>query len=170
VLYKNTQVDSQSLSDPLATQVVNAAIHLFATSLPLQAPRVQESILEQLSSFLSDNNLQRDPARRAAMSVNIGTALFLALKVAVRETSLPPGDLRTEGVAKAMRELLRVSIGITIDIQLLMVRRVSCSILTNMFAILQLKHWDDYASLRGIASRLRRLTISLIRLYPIATL
>jgi hypothetical protein len=108
-LYKNAQVDSQSLSDPLATQVVNAAIHLFATSLPLQAPRVQESILEQLSSFLSDNNLQRDPARRAAMSVNIGTALFLALKVAVKETSLPPGDLRTEGVAKAMRELLRVS-------------------------------------------------------------
>jgi hypothetical protein len=96
------------MTDPLATQVVDAAIHLFATSLPLQAPRVQESILEQLSSFLSNNNLQRDPARKAAMSVNIATALFLALKVAVRETSLPPGDLRSEGVAKAIRELLRV--------------------------------------------------------------
>lgn len=116
MLYKNAQVDSQSLSDPLATQVVNAAIHLFATSLPLQAPRVQESILEQLSSFLSDNNLQRDPARRAAMSVNIGTALYLALKVAVKETSLPSGDLRTEGVAKAMRELLRVGTCISIDV------------------------------------------------------
>jgi hypothetical protein len=93
----------------LATQVVNSAIHLFATSLPLQAPKVQESILEQLSSFLSDPNLQRDPARKAAMSVNIAAALFSALKVAVRETSLVPGDVKSEGVEKAMRELLRVS-------------------------------------------------------------
>ncbi|KAF2398248.1 ARM repeat-containing protein [Trichodelitschia bisporula] len=96
------------LSDPPATQVVNAAIYLFATALPVQAPKVQESILEQLTSFLSDSNLQRDPARKAAMSVNIATALFMALKVATRETSLPPGDIRSEPVQKAMRELLRV--------------------------------------------------------------
>lgn len=53
--------------------------------------------------------MQRDPARKAAMSVNIGTALFLALKVAVGETALAPGEFRSEGVAKAIRELLRVS-------------------------------------------------------------
>jgi hypothetical protein len=109
-LYKNDLSTSHPLPDPLATQVVNAAIHLFATSLPLQAPRVQESILEQLSSFLSDSNLHRDPARKAAMSVNIATALFSALKVATKETSLTPGDVRSEGVEKASRELLRVSL------------------------------------------------------------
>lgn len=108
-LYKHDLGTSHPLPDPLATQVVNAAIHLFATSLPLQAPRVQESILEQLSSFLSDNNLQRDPARKAAMSVNVASALFSALKVATKETSLTPGDVRSEGVEKATRELLRVS-------------------------------------------------------------
>lgn len=108
-LYKNDLGTEHPLPDPLATQVVNAAIHLFATSLPLQAPRVQESILEQLSSYLSDNNLQRDPARKAAMSVNVASALFSALKVATRETSLTPGNVHSEGVEKATRELLRVS-------------------------------------------------------------
>lgn len=103
----------------MATQVVNAAIHLFATSLPLQAPRVQESILEQLSSFLSDNNLHRDPARKAAMSVNIASALFSALKVATKETSLTPGDVRSEGVEKATRELLRVSLQGQVQVQML---------------------------------------------------
>jgi hypothetical protein len=118
-LYKNDLSTSHPLPDPLATQVVNAAIHLFATSLPLQAPRVQESILEQLSSFLSDNNLHRDPARKAAMSVNIASALFSALKVATKETSLTPGDVRSEGVEKATRELLRVSLSVWVQGQVL---------------------------------------------------
>jgi hypothetical protein len=147
------------MSDPLATQVVNAAIHLFATSLPLQAPRVQESILEQLSSFLSENNLQRDPARKAAMSVNIATALFLALKVAVRETSLPPGDLRTDGVAKATRELLRVSSLDALYESLLTSFRDSCSILTNMFVMLLLKRLAGYVNRLATASQSKRWTI-----------
>jgi hypothetical protein len=106
-LYKGSLRELQESPHPLATQVVNAAIQLFATSLPLQSSKVQESILEQLSSFLSAGDLHRDPARKAAMSVNIATAVFSALKVAVKETSLAPGNLQTEGVEKAMRELLR---------------------------------------------------------------
>jgi HEAT repeat-containing protein 5 len=89
--------------------VVNAAIQLFATALPLQPSKIQESLLEQLNSFLSDSNLHRDPARKAAMSVNIATALFTMLKVAVKETNLPSGDLKSEPVEKSIRELLRVS-------------------------------------------------------------
>jgi hypothetical protein len=92
---------------PLATQVVNAAIQLFATSLPLQSSRVQESILEQLSSFLSSSELARDPFRKAALATNTAVALFSALKVASKETSLAPGNVQGEGVEKAMRELLR---------------------------------------------------------------
>lgn len=106
-LYKDGLHDSRGLEHPLATQVVNAAIQLFATSLPLQGPRVQESILEQLSSFLSSGDLQRDPARKAAISANIATGLFSALKVASKETSLAPGSIQNEGVEKATRELLR---------------------------------------------------------------
>ena len=111
-LYRDRR--SENLEDgegdmPLATQVVDAAIQLFATSLPLQGAKVQESILEQLSSFLSASELSRDPARKAAMSVNIATALFSALKVACKETSLLPGSIHSENgaVEKAMRELLR---------------------------------------------------------------
>ena len=87
---------------------MNAAIQLFATALPSQPSKVQESLLEQLNLFLSESDLQRNPARKAAMSVNIATALFMMLKVAVKETKLPSGNLRSESVEKLVRELLRV--------------------------------------------------------------
>ncbi|KAK3062060.1 hypothetical protein LTS18_004910, partial [Coniosporium uncinatum] len=92
--------------DPPSTQVVNAAIDLFAISLPSQPPQVQESVLEQLFSFLSSKILERDPARKAAMTVNIATALLGALKVAAKETSLPAGDMKGSAVEKAIQELL----------------------------------------------------------------
>ena len=92
-----------------ATEVVNAAIGLFAICLPLQTPKVQESILEQLSSFLSSNTLQREPARRAALTVNIAAALLGALKVASKETQFIAGEIRGSAVEKALQELLHVS-------------------------------------------------------------
>jgi hypothetical protein len=94
--------------EPPATQVVNYAIHLFSILLPLQAAKVQESVLEQLRSFLADGSLQRDPARKIAISVNVVTAILGALKVAVRETVLAPGNLRSDPVEVLIKELLRV--------------------------------------------------------------
>jgi HEAT repeat-containing protein 5 len=70
---------------------------------------VQESVLEQLKSFLTDSSLQRDPARKMAISVNSATALLGALKVAVKETSLAPGDVRSDAVESLIKEILRVS-------------------------------------------------------------
>jgi HEAT repeat-containing protein 5 len=88
---------------------VNAAIGLFAVSLPLQGPKIQESILEQMATLLSMHSLQRNPARKAAMTVNVATALLNALKVSVRETSFAPGDLRSPATERIIQELLRVS-------------------------------------------------------------
>lgn len=90
--------------------MVNAAINLFAICLPLQTPKVQESILEQISSFLSANSLQRDPARKAAMIINIALALLSALKVAVKETRSASGDLKGPAVEKVMQDLIHVCI------------------------------------------------------------
>ncbi|KAI9673092.1 MAG: hypothetical protein M1829_004406 [Trizodia sp. TS-e1964] len=106
-LYINSTDDMDDLPDPPATEVVNSAISLFAISLPLQPPKVQESILEQIATFLSASSLQRDPARKAAMTVNIAIALLATLKVALKETSSLPGDLRSPGVEKILQELLR---------------------------------------------------------------
>ncbi|KAF2454512.1 HEAT repeat protein-like protein [Lineolata rhizophorae] len=106
-LYVNELADSEELPDPPSTEVVNAAINLFAVTLPLQAVKVQESILEQMVSFLSANSLQRDPARKAAMTVNIAAALLSTMKVAVKETRSSPGDLKAPPVEKAIQELLR---------------------------------------------------------------
>jgi HEAT repeat protein len=106
-LYSSRLNVKANLSEPPATEVVNAAIHLFAMLFPLQPSRVQESVIEQLRSFMFDSSLQRDPARKEAISVNISMALLGALKVAVRETTLAPGDIRNESVNTLMKSLLR---------------------------------------------------------------
>jgi hypothetical protein len=108
-LYVRKHDDINELPDPPATQVVNSALQLFAICLPLQTPKIQESILEQMTSFLSANSLQRDTHRKTAMMVNIAYALLSALKVAVRETRCTPGDLRGPAAEKVIQELLHVS-------------------------------------------------------------
>jgi hypothetical protein len=108
-LYIGASNDATELPDPPATEVVNAALKLFAICLPLQTPKIQESILEQMTSFLSANSLQRDVNRKTAMMVNMACALLLALKVAVKETRSPPGSLKGTAVEKVMQDLLHVS-------------------------------------------------------------
>ncbi|KAF2137298.1 uncharacterized protein K452DRAFT_321857 [Aplosporella prunicola CBS 121167] len=105
-LYISKSGDVDDLPDPPSTEVVNSAVNLFAILLPLQTPKVQESILEQISSFLSAVSLQRDPYRKAAMEVNIATALLGALKVANKETLSTSGDLRGAAVERVLQELL----------------------------------------------------------------
>ena len=109
-VYVDTQDNNaaEDLPDPPATEVVNSAISLFAVALPLQSPRIQESILEQLYTFLGAKSLNRDPGRKAAVTVNIALALLGALKVTLSETLAIPGDLRSPPVEKYFDELLRV--------------------------------------------------------------
>ena len=102
-------MNSEDLPDPPATELVNAAIILFATALPLQNSRIQEGVLEQLAMLLSSPSLQRDPGRRAAVTVNAAMALLGMLKVAVRDTIAEPGDLRQPTVERTIEEILRVS-------------------------------------------------------------
>ena len=89
---------------------MNAAIALFAMALPLQDPRIQESTLEQLTTLLSAKVLQRDPGRKAAVTVNIVLALLGTLKVAMSETQAMPGNLKYPAVEKCLSELLQASI------------------------------------------------------------
>ena len=108
-LYTGDHESANDLPDPPATEVVNSAIVLFATALPLQSSRVQEGVLEQLATFLSSTSLQRDPGRRAAIAVNAAMALLGLLKVAVGETIAEHGDLRHSTVERSIVETLRVS-------------------------------------------------------------
>lgn len=87
---------------------MNAAITLFATAMPLQPPKVQESSLEEMATMLTAHSLQRDPGRKAAMTVNIAAALFYSLKIAVKETQSAPGTLNSPAVEKIIEELLQV--------------------------------------------------------------
>ncbi|KAL2387653.1 hypothetical protein RJ035_004067 [Blastomyces gilchristii] len=106
LLYSVTERNSGSYSDPPDTEVVNAAIDLFAKALPLQSPKVQESSVEQIAALLSAQSLNRNPGRKAAMTVNIAVALLLAVKVAVKETPSAPGNLRYPATEKVMQELI----------------------------------------------------------------
>ena len=108
LLYSVRDRKDESFADPPATEVVNAAINLFSVALPIQGPKVQESSLEQMATLLSAQSLQRNPGRKAAMTVNIAVALLNTLKVAVKETSSAPGDLKHAATEKIMQELLQV--------------------------------------------------------------
>ena len=119
------QDDSNELPDPPPTEVVNSAIALFATALPLQSPSIQEGVLEQLASCLSSGSLQRDPGRKAAVTANAAMALLGALKVAVGETIAEAGDLRHPNVERCLQELLRVSVSLDIHYPCNLLTRIS---------------------------------------------
>lgn len=104
--------NSPSVEDPTpappATAVVNSAIDLFTILLPMQPPKVQESILEQLATFLASKHLDRDPGRKAAITVNVAVAILGALKLAM-DGQIQSANLSTPGVLKIIQEILRVS-------------------------------------------------------------
>ncbi|EEA26898.1 hypothetical protein TMatcc_004818 [Talaromyces marneffei ATCC 18224] len=106
-LYGSRDGFSTFCTDPPVTEAVNAAIELFAVALPLQTPKVQESSVEQIVTLLSSHSLQRNPGRKAAMTINIAIALLHTLKVAVRETIAPPGKLEAP-TEKIIQELLQL--------------------------------------------------------------
>ncbi|KFA47011.1 hypothetical protein S40293_09710 [Stachybotrys chartarum IBT 40293] len=93
--------------DPPSTEVINTAIQLFAFAFPLTPAKVQESILEQIRTFASAGSLQRDPGRRAAINVNLATAILATSRVAVKETGSPAGDLSNIAVERLLQDIVR---------------------------------------------------------------
>ncbi|KAI5804071.1 armadillo-type protein [Peziza echinospora] len=90
---------------PPATAVVNSAIDLFSILLPMQPPKVQESILEQLATFLASKSLDRDPGRKAAITVNVAVAILGSLKLVMND-QIPSANLSTPSVLKTIQEIL----------------------------------------------------------------
>ncbi|KAJ5107752.1 hypothetical protein N7456_004427 [Penicillium angulare] len=111
LLYSLRDGDSLAV-DPPTTGVINSAIDLFAVAIALHSPKIQESSVEQIATFLTSPSLQRNPGRKAALSVNISVAILHALKVAVKETDFVAGKLSTS-TDKILQELVQK---FTIDI------------------------------------------------------
>ncbi|KAM4054782.1 pof6 interactor protein 1 [Hirsutella rhossiliensis] len=95
------------LPDPPATEVINNAIQLFAFAFPLTPAKVQESVLEQIKTFASAGPLQRDPGRKAAINVNVAAAILSSMRVAVRETRSPPGNITNPAVERLLQDIVR---------------------------------------------------------------
>lgn len=93
--------------DPPATEVINNAIQLFAFAFPLTPAKVQESVLEQIKTFASAGLLQRDPGRKAAINVNVALAILSSMRVAVRETQSPPGNITNLAVERLLQDIVR---------------------------------------------------------------
>lgn len=94
---------------PLGTGTVDAAIRLFATSLPLQSPKVQEGALDQLTQLLSANTEQQNAVRESAVILNIVSALFYALDIACQDVQSSMSTLKAQSTEKALQEMLHVS-------------------------------------------------------------
>lgn len=107
-LYLLSSLDNLE-ADPPPTQVINAAIDLFAVALPQQPPKVQESSLEQLTMFIS-RPYSREPGRKAATRTNVATAILSALVVANRETRFSSGKLATASLEKIITDIIQESI------------------------------------------------------------
>ncbi|KAF8477112.1 armadillo-type protein [Kalaharituber pfeilii] len=102
----NSPTTNDPTPAPPATAVVNSAIDLFTLLLPLQPPKVQESIIEQLASFLASKSLDRDPGRKAAITVNVAVAILGALKLTM-DGKIPSANLGTPSVLKIIQEILQ---------------------------------------------------------------
>ncbi|KAI5308417.1 hypothetical protein KEM55_005776, partial [Ascosphaera atra] len=105
-LYISKDGEEGSIPDPPATGVVNAAIQLFSVSLPLQPPKIQESIVEQIAALLSAHSLNRNLGRKAAMVVNTAVALLFSLRMASSQTGSSPGRFNNPAAQKIIQELL----------------------------------------------------------------
>ncbi|ROT35870.1 ARM repeat-containing protein [Sodiomyces alkalinus F11] len=107
LLYVGDSAPGPEAPDPPATEVINMAIQLFAFVFPLTPSKVQESVLEQIKTFMSAGSLQRDPGRRAAMNVNVSLAVLSTLRVATKETGAPSGDVSNMAVERLLQDMLR---------------------------------------------------------------
>ncbi len=68
---------------PSATAVVDAAIELFAALLPQQDLPSCKRVVTELTDLPKSPKLERNPGRKAAVLMNISTALTLALRHAI---------------------------------------------------------------------------------------
>ncbi|KAM0346809.1 hypothetical protein ACHAPU_005149 [Fusarium lateritium] len=107
VLYIGDTDSSSPAPDPPATEVINAAIQLFAFAFPLTPGKVQESILEQIRTFASAGTLIRDPGRKAAINVNLAAAILATMRVAVKETKSPAGSVSNPAVEALLQDIVR---------------------------------------------------------------
>lgn len=92
------------------TEVINSAIGIFALIFPLQSPKIQDSILEQLSTFLSSMAAQKDPAQKAALTANVALAVLIALKVANGESRISACTLQSATSEKTLQQMLNAFI------------------------------------------------------------
>ena len=102
-LYANNSMEAA----PLGTSVVDASIQFFATSFPLQTPKIQEGVLEQITSMLSSMTSHNNPAREIAAIINVSTSLLFALQSTSRD-ALSASSMKAVEVEKGTEELLHV--------------------------------------------------------------
>ncbi|KAG9762722.1 HEAT repeat protein-like protein, partial [Aureobasidium melanogenum] len=91
---------------PPATEVVNSAIGIFALAFPLQSPRIQDSILEQVNAFLTSPAVQKSVVQKTALSANIALALLVTCKVLTGQVKGLEGKLQSANAEKNMQNLL----------------------------------------------------------------
>ncbi|KAK9459267.1 armadillo-type protein [Lipomyces oligophaga] len=90
------------------TTVVDTAIELFVLLLPRQVDRVQQSILEQVASFMGSSSLTRNFGRKDAVTSNVAVALSGVLKLISSVKSTNKLKFSDEKAHHITLEMLRV--------------------------------------------------------------
>lgn len=102
---------------PAGTSVVDLSIDVFVMVLPFQTAKVQESILDQLRTYLSNANsnrgvaqTQRRPGRREAVSINSIVTIHGALKYITTSSHIKKDCIKSSKVLKIFLEIIHIGI------------------------------------------------------------
>lgn len=102
-------LDSLTITTPSApTAVVDAAIELFALLLPAQDLVTVERFVNQVIEFARAARLERNVGRKAAVSINVSTALFVALNNGALNTKHARDTFGSAQVGQTLSAFLKV--------------------------------------------------------------
>lgn len=93
---------------PAPTSVVNLSIELFAILFPLQTPKVQESLLVQLSSYLySSSSSTQKSDRLSAVFINASVAVYSVLKYVLTSDAVSRENLKSSKVLSLIIKIFK---------------------------------------------------------------
>lgn len=102
-------MDSLAITTPSApTAVVDAAIELFALLLPAQDLATVERFVNQVIEFARAARLERNVGRKAAVSINVSAAFFVALSNGAQNTKHARDTFGSAQVSQILSAFLKV--------------------------------------------------------------
>lgn len=109
----NGKTYSLPQSAPPPTSLIDASLTLFVALLPLQTPKVQESVLDQIQSYAFTGGVANTVSRKQAIAVNSVVAIYETLQLVASSTSSTGHDtMKNPRVLKSIFAVLKQTLNL----------------------------------------------------------